>query len=64
MSATAELPTLLRSLRLPTMGDMWQEMLTRAEDEQWSHARYLTVLCEHEANHAPGHPLLRKRNSP
>jgi len=49
MSVTAELPTLLRTLRLPTIGDMWQSLLTQAEDEQWSHARYLSVLCEHEA---------------
>ncbi len=50
MSVTAELPGLLRSLRLPTIGNMWQTLLTQAEDEQWSHARYLSVLCEHEAN--------------
>jgi DNA replication protein DnaC len=49
MSA-AELPTLLRTLRLPTIGNMWQALLAQAEDEQWSHARYLSVLCEHEAN--------------
>ncbi|MDQ7001318.1 MAG: ATP-binding protein, partial [Ghiorsea sp.] len=49
MSVTAELPTLLRTLRLPTIGDMWQSLLTQAEDEQWSHAHYLSVLCEHEA---------------
>jgi len=50
MSVTAELPTLLRTLRLPTIGNMWQSLLAQAEDEQWSHARYLSVLCEHEAN--------------
>jgi len=50
MSAIAELPTLLRSLRLPTIGNMWQSLLAQAEAEQWSHARYLSVLCEHEAN--------------
>ncbi len=50
MSVMTELPTLLRSLRLPTIGNMWQELLTQAEDEQWSYARYLSVLCEHEAN--------------
>jgi DNA replication protein DnaC len=50
MSVTAELPGLLRTLRLPTIGNMWQSLLTQAEDEQWSHARYLAVLLEHEAN--------------
>ena len=50
MSVTAELPTLLRSLRLPTIGDVWQSLLTQAEDEHWSHAHYLSVLCELEAN--------------
>jgi len=50
MSVTAELPSLLRSLRLPTIGDMWQSLLAQAEDEHWSHARYLYVLCELEAN--------------
>jgi len=59
MSATAELPTLLRSLRLPTMGDIWGSLLIQAEDEQWSHARYLTVLCEHEANQRESRRIAR-----
>jgi DNA replication protein DnaC len=59
MSAIAELPTLLRSLRLPTMGNMWQGLLAQAEDEQWSHAHYLSVLCEHEANERESRRIAR-----
>jgi len=59
MSAIAELPTLLRSLRLPTIGNMWQSLLTQAEAEQWSHARYLSVLCEHEANERESRRIAR-----
>ena len=59
MSATTELPLLLRSLRLPTMGNVWQELLAQAEDEQWSHTRYLTALCEHEANERESRRIAR-----
>jgi len=59
MSSTAELPILLRSLRLPTIGNMWQSLLAQAEDEQWSHARYLSVLCEHEANERKSRRIAR-----
>jgi len=59
MSATAELPALLRSLRLPTIGNMWQSLLAQAEDEQWSHAHYLSVLCEHEANERESRRIAR-----
>jgi len=59
MSDIAELPTLLRTLRLPTIGDIWQSLLTQAEDEQWSHARYLSVLCEHEASERESRRIAR-----
>jgi len=48
MSITAELPIMLRTLRLPTMGDRWQALLEQAQEEHWSHAHYLAVLCEQE----------------
>jgi len=50
MSIAAELPTLLRSLRLPTMLNVWQDLLQKAEEESWGHAQFLAVLCEQEAN--------------
>lgn len=50
MNTVANLPLLLRALRLPTIGMMWQDLLIQAEDEQWGHARYLSALCEQEEN--------------
>jgi len=50
MSITAELPLMLRTLRLPTMGARWQAILEQAQEERWDHARYLAVLCEQEVN--------------
>jgi len=50
MSITAELPLMLRALRLSTMGGRWQAILEQAQDEHWDHARYLAVLCEQEVN--------------
>ena len=38
MSTVANLPLLLRTLHLPTIGMMWQDLLAQAEDEQWGHA--------------------------
>jgi len=59
MSDIAELPTLLRTLRLPTIGNIWQSLLTQAEDEQWSHAHYLSVLCEHESSERESRRIAR-----
>lgn len=59
MSVTAELPTLLRALRLPTMGSVWQNLLAQAQEEQWSHARYLAVLCEQEVNERESRRIAR-----
>ena len=59
MSVTAELPILLRTLRLPTMGSVWKELLAQAEEECWSHAHYLAVLCEHEVNERESRRIAR-----
>lgn len=59
MSVAAELPILLRTLRLPTMGSVWQNLLAQAEEEHWSHARYLAVLCEHEVNERESRRIAR-----
>jgi len=50
MSAVADLPILLRTLRLSTIGTVWESLLAQAESEQWGYARYLSALCEQEAN--------------
>lgn len=44
----AKLPLLLTSLRLPTIGRLWQEFGARADREGWGSARFLAALCEHE----------------
>jgi DNA replication protein DnaC len=59
MSLLAELPTLLRTLRLPTMASVWQDILIQAEEEQWGHAHFLAVLCEHEANERESRRIAR-----
>jgi len=44
----AKLPLMLNSLRLPTIGRIWQEFGGRADREGWGSARFLAALCEHE----------------
>ncbi len=40
----------LRQLRLPGMADHWQAMQQRGEQNHWTHAQFLTSLCELEIN--------------
>jgi DNA replication protein DnaC len=44
----AQLPLMLTTLRLPTIGRLWDSFAERADSEGWGAARYLAVLCEHE----------------
>ena len=50
MAHQATLPILLRELRLPTMARHWEAFLSKAEQEHWNPARYLSALCEQEIN--------------
>jgi len=50
MTSTETLPVLLRQLRLSTIAQLWESLLTRAEDERWNPAQYLAALCEQELN--------------
>ena len=59
MNAVAQLPSLLRTLRLPTIGHSWKTLLEQAQAEQWGHARYLAVLCEQEANERESRRIAR-----
>ena len=47
--AAAIIPTLLRTLRLPTIGRLWEEQCQQATAANWSHQRLLQALLEHEA---------------
>ncbi|MHC1763089.1 MAG: IS21-like element helper ATPase IstB [Verrucomicrobiia bacterium] len=42
------LSLLLRSFRLPTMAQIWEESVARAERENWGYPRFLQHLCESE----------------
>jgi DNA replication protein DnaC len=44
----AKLPVMLNTLRLPTIGRLWQELGATADREGWGAARLLAALCEHE----------------
>jgi DNA replication protein DnaC len=44
----AKLPVMLTTLRLPTIGRIWQEFGAHADREGWGSARFLAALCEHE----------------
>jgi DNA replication protein DnaC len=44
----AQLPLMLTTLRLPTIGRLWHSFAERADSEGWGAARYLAALCEHE----------------
>ncbi len=45
---TPAIPTLLRALRLPTIGRLWQDLCQQAVNARWSHAIFLQALLEHE----------------
>ncbi|MCP4115766.1 MAG: ATP-binding protein [Desulfobacteraceae bacterium] len=48
MTHTASLPVLLKQLRLSTMAQHWETMLSKADENQWNGAQYLAALCEEE----------------
>ena len=48
MTHTANLPVLLKQLRLSTMAQDWEALLIKAQAEKWSGAQYLATLCEQE----------------
>jgi DNA replication protein DnaC len=50
MASSEALPMLLNQLRLSTMARLWENFLTRTEEENWSPAQYLAALCEQELN--------------
>ncbi len=47
-TVAATLPTILKSLRLPTIGRLWKDMAHTAIAEEWRPEHYLSALCEHE----------------
>lgn len=48
MNDGAALPLLLKELRLPSMGKLWQELALQAKNKGWSPECYLKKLCDHE----------------
>lgn len=65
--ATATLPILLKSLRLPTILELWQSLLRTAEAEGWNYTKFLSVLLEHEVearNRRKIQTLLKKAQLP
>jgi DNA replication protein DnaC len=44
----AQLPLMLTTLRLPTIGRLWHSFAERADSEGWGAARFLAALCDHE----------------
>ena len=60
-SADAILPDLLTSLRLPTIRRLWSDLAATATREDWSHARFLAALCEHELQERDSRRIERRR---
>jgi DNA replication protein DnaC len=50
MVNAANLPLLLKELRLSTMCAVYKDMLQHAEKKNWSYERFLAELCEQELN--------------
>jgi DNA replication protein DnaC len=48
MPTSHSLPILLKTLRLSTISQQWQEVEKQAKQEVWSYAQYLSYLCEQE----------------
>lgn len=48
MRDSATLPLLLKELKLPTMGRMWDSLNKEGVEKGWSAVRYLSTLCDHE----------------
>ena len=48
MTDAAKLPVMLTTLRLPTIGRLWQEFGGARRPRGLGRARFLAALCEHE----------------
>jgi DNA replication protein DnaC len=48
MKDAATLPLLLRELKLPTMGRLWEEVYQKSQAQGWSSLRYFSTLCDYE----------------
>jgi len=50
MRDIAKLPVMLKDLCLSTFQQLWEPLGEQAKEQNWSHADYLSSLCEHEIN--------------
>ena len=48
MPTTANVPLLLKQLRLTSMGRHWEPLLQQSQDRGWDAGQYLAALCEQE----------------
>jgi len=48
MPTTANVPLLLKQLRLTSMGRHWEGLLQQSQDRGWDAGQYLAALCEQE----------------
>ncbi|HQS83649.1 MAG: IS21 family transposase [Alphaproteobacteria bacterium 16-39-46] len=48
MREASALPLLLKELRLPTIGHLWQSIVRDADEKGWSYEKFLTTLCDYE----------------
>lgn len=48
MHEASALPLLLKELRLPTIGHLWQSIVRDADEKGWSYEKFLTTLCDYE----------------
>jgi len=48
MHESSALPLLLKELRLPTIGHLWQSIVRDADEKGWSYEKFLTTLCDYE----------------
>lgn len=48
MRDSAQLPILLKELRLSSLVRLWESFAEKARAEGWSHEKFLAVLCEQE----------------
>lgn len=60
-TATAVLPDLLTSLRLPTIKRLWEDLAETAAAESWTHPRFLAALLEHELTERDSRRTARRR---
>lgn len=59
MSLKEELSLQLKSLRLPSMNLVWEELAERAQNQALSHAEFLNELCTHELSERQSRRLKR-----